>query len=383
MSLVENMVAVIMAGGKGERFWPKSRSSMPKQFLSLWGEGTLLQQTFKRAARVTGSAERVYVITGADYMELVSSQLPGLCSENLIVEPASRDTAPAVGYATVFIERRVPGAVMVVMPSDHIVLDEERFVDTMRYAGEVAESGEYLVTVGVRPTRPEEGYGYIECGGVMMEARGRRAFKVVKFKEKPTLDSAFGFIRDGKHLWNAGIFVWRLNSIRAAFHEHAPHLYAGLEEISALLEERIFGQAEYFVEIEQKIRESFFGFERRSIDYTILEKADNILMVTADFGWDDVGTWAALERIFDKDENGNVIKGEAMAIEATGNIIENSVGDKIIVAFGVKDLVIVNSHDAVLVTDKKGSGNLKKVTEALRRQKVRETVATQIDEGHM
>mgnify|MGYP005840158165 FL=1 len=357
---------VIMAGGKGERFWPKSTKDMPKQFLSLWGTGTLLQQAFARALKVAGDAAGVYVITGPDYAGLVRAQLPGLPPENLIIEPASLDTAPAVGYAAVYLGRRRKDAVMAVMPSDHVVLDDERFAETLRYAAGVAEGGEYLVTIGIRPTRPEEGYGYIECGeplaveglsrtGVHKGDRKAVSCRVRRFTEKPRLEEALAFLKTGRYLWNAGIFVWTISAFKRALAAHAPILYEGLREIERSLEEG-----------PDAVREKFLTLERRSIDYALMEKAENIVVVPGDFGWDDVGTWAALERIYDKDENGNVIKGEAVAIEAGGNIIENSMGDKLFVAFGVRDLVIVNSEDVVLVADKRRSGNLKKVTETLR-----------------
>lgn len=356
---------VIMAGGRGERFWPKSTKEMPKQFLSLWGTDTLLQQAFARALKVTGDAAGVYVITGPDYEGLVRAQLAELPPENLIIEPAGRDTAPAVGYAAVYLGGRRKDAVMVVLPSDHVVLDDERFAETLRYAAGVAASGDWLVTIGIRPTRPEEGYGYIECGepldggGAFAGGPGAAAYRVRRFTEKPRVEEALAFLKTGRYLWNAGIFVWTISAFRHALARHAPLLHGGLRQIERSLEEG-----------PDAIREKFLTLERRSIDYALMEKADNIVVVPGDFGWDDVGTWAALERIYDKDENGNVIKGEAVAIEAGGNIIDNSLGDKLFVAFGVRDLVIVNSEDVVLVADKKRSGSLKRVTEVLRGRKV-------------
>jgi len=360
---------VIMAGGRGERFWPKSTKDMPKQFLSLWGTGTLLQQAFARALKVTGDAAGVYVITGPDYAGLVRVQLPTLLPENLIIEPAGRDTAPAVGYAAVCLGRRMKDAVMVVLPSDHVVLDDEGFAETLKYAAGVAASGEYLVTIGIRPTRPEEGYGYIECGeplemeglsgtGVHKGDRKVVCYRVRRFTEKPRVDEALAFLKTGRYLWNAGIFVWTISAFKRAVAAHAPLLHEGLSQIERLWKEG-----------SEAVREKFLTLERRSIDYALMEKAENIAVVPGDFGWDDVGTWAALERIYDKDENGNVIKGEAVAIEASGNIVDNSTGDKLFVAFGVRDLVIVNTEYVVLVADKKRSGNLKKVTEVLKGRK--------------
>lgn len=365
-----NIVAVIMAGGKGQRFWPKSTNATPKQFLSLWGTGSLLQQTFSRAQGVAKDLNGIYVITGPDYGELVHAQLPELPPENIIIEPAGCDTGPAIGYAAIYLGQRVGNAVMVVMPSDHVILDNEKFATTMQYAAMVAQQGDYLVTIGIRPTRPEEGYGYIECGEPLntedllgSEAQqGDRhgvCYRVKRFTEKPRFEEALEFLKTDRHLWNAGIFVWTISTFRRAIGAHASLLNEGLCQLERLLELK-----------SDAVKEKFLALERRSIDYALLEKAENIVVVPGDFGWDDVGTWAALERIYNKDENGNVIKGEAIAIEAGGNIIENSTGDKLLVAFGVKDLVIVNSENALLVADKRRSANLKKVAELLREQKI-------------
>ncbi|HHV61386.1 MAG TPA: NTP transferase domain-containing protein [Firmicutes bacterium] len=391
--MLKRCVAVIMAGGKGERFWPKSTASRPKQFLALWGEGTLLQQAFRRASRLAGGPGAVFVVTGPDYVDLVREQLPDLPFDNLIIEPAARDTAPAIGYAVLWVERRVPEAVMVVIPSDHVILDEDRFVATLRYAAHVAATGEYLVTVGIKPTRPEEGYGYIEYGDEYLAecsgehlAQGKpgsgqgqgpgggspgggegesgsgaeRAFRVKRFTEKPDLRKALEFIRGGRHLWNAGMFAWQVTTIRAALERHAPGIAGGLRTIEGLLT----GLGLHGLE---RVREIFLELDKTSIDYAVLEKADNILVVPADFGWDDVGTWTALERIRDHDENGNVVQGRAVLVDASGNIVENSSGDKMLVAFGVDDLVIVNTDDVVLIADKRKSGSLKKLSEVLKR----------------
>ena len=434
------IVAVIMAGGKGERFWPKSTASRPKQFLALWGEGTLLQQAFHRCDRLAGGPDAVFVVTGPDYVDLVREQLPDLPPDNLIVEPGARDTAPAIGYATLHVERRMPDAVMVVVPSDHVILDEDKFVSTLRRAAYVAACGDYLVTIGITPTRPEEGYGYIECGDECRAVPGNpegdptqtrtppgfgdqcfneheaalgvagRVFRVKRFTEKPDVGTALEFIRSGKHLWNAGMFAWRIPSIRAALERHAPSVATGLHTIEGLLGAKDSGPADPgvwasnphssagepdsdvrttesggtrslsigdsdagpegqhpFRDTNAFVRDAFLGLEKRSIDYAVLEKADNVLVVLADFGWDDVGTWAALERIRDRDEKGNVVQGRAVLVDSRGNIVENSSGDKMLVAFGVDNLVIVNTEDVVLVADKRKSGSLRKATETLRR----------------
>jgi mannose-1-phosphate guanylyltransferase len=352
-----DVVIVIMAGGRGERFWPKSTASTPKQFLSLIGEETLLQQTFNRAVLATHAPENVYVITGTAYRELVLSQLPELPIENLIIEPEGRDTAPAIGYAAVTIRAQRHDAIMVVLPSDHVILDEDKFLNTLEYSVELASRGDYLITLGIKPTRPEVGYGYIEFSQPLNE--DSKAYRVKSFKEKPDADTALKFLKDGRYLWNAGIFVWKISSILQAFQRYAPGMYHSLCTIENHLK----------YEKSDEVSSVFMTLERKSIDYSILEKADNILVVTGDFGWDDMGTWVALERICAKDDHGNIIKGETITIDATGNIIDNSIGDKLFVAFGVTDLVMVNSDDVILVAEKKASADLKRVVEEVRRRK--------------
>ena len=261
-----------------------------------------MQQSFRRALKATGKANNVYVITGPDYIELVASQLPELPPENLIVEPTSRDTAPAIGYATIHLKQRLQDAVMIVIPSDHVVLDEERFAETLLRAAEVASEGEYLVTIGIKPTRPEESYGYIECAEPLAEynesliiegnnetnreidghKKEVRVYRVRKFIEKPPVEVALKFLKGGRHLWNAGIFVWKLSTIRRAFSEYAPAVYEGLREIESMLQrDEETGRREDFL---AEIQKRFLALERKSIDYALLEKADNILVVPGDFG---------------------------------------------------------------------------------------------------
>ena len=350
---MKGIKVLLMAGGRGERFWPKSRASMPKQFLNLYGKDSLLQQAFSRALEITGETSDIYVITGKEYQALTSSQLPQLPKENIIVEPAGRNTAPAIGYASIVIEQRIKqDAAMIVMPSDHVVLNNTVFCQTINKAAEAADYFNSLVTIGMKPTRPEEGYGYIECGQPLLP----EVYQVKRFVEKPPLQTALAFLKDGNYLWNAGIFVWKLSAFKNILAAYAPSLADKLSKIRQFLLE---GNCE-------KAEEQFLDLEARSIDYALLERAREILVVPGEFGWDDVGTWAALERIFTKDENENIIQGEAEVLDSQGNIIENTLADKLIVAYRIDDMLIVNDKDVVLVTKKEASTDLKNVLAKLK-----------------
>lgn len=346
-------VVLLMAGGRGERFWPKSRASMPKQFLSLYGKDSLLQQSFARALVVTGNPHEIFVVTGQEYKDLTISQLPQLPEDNIIIEPAGRNTAPAIGYASLLIRQKIgQDAAIAIMPSDHVVLNQELFCQTINQALAVAIDSANLVTIGIKPTRPEEGYGYIECGQPFLE----NMFQVKRFVEKPPLQTALAFLKSGNYLWNAGIFIWRLSAFQKALETYAPALFEGLERIKEYLLAKDTAQ----------VKEQFLSLEAQSIDYALLERAENIVVVPGEFGWDDVGTWAALERVFAKDENENIIKGEALVFESQGNIIDNTLADKVIVAYGVENMIIVNAKDVMLITKKEHSADLKKVLAKLK-----------------
>jgi mannose-1-phosphate guanylyltransferase len=346
-------VVLLMAGGRGERFWPKSRASMPKQFLSLFGKESLLQQSYIRALGVTEDPDGIFVVTGKEYQKLTRSQLPDLPEENIISEPQGRDTAPAIGYASAVIDSRLgQDAAIAIMPSDHVVLNEKIFCQTIDQALEVAIDSQQLVTIGIKPTRPEEGYGYIECGQLL----GDSLYRARRFIEKPPLKTALAFLKSGNYLWNTGIFAWRLSTFNSTVKAVAPTLSSGLVKIRQLLSQG---------EIDQ-VHLQFLSLEAQSIDYALLEHAENLVAVLGEFGWDDVGTWASVERVFAKDEHENIIKGEAVVFESRGNIIDNTLSDKVIVAYGVEEMLIVNAQDVMLITKKEHSSNLKKVLAKLK-----------------
>lgn len=348
---MDRVAVVIMAGGRGERFWPKSRAHRPKQFLQLFGEGTLLQQAYHRARRLA-PADQVYVVTGDDYRDLVAEQLPEHPRGQVIVEPVGRDTAPCIGLAALVVERQDPGTVMIVLPSDHAILNEDRFVETLQSAARAAASGAYLVTIGIRPTRPETGYGYIQYGEPL--AGEGKVHAVRRFAEKPDAETAQRFLMEGDYLWNSGMFAWQAGVIRDAMAAHLPELHHGLERIRPALG----------TEAEARVLESEFGLlPPISIDFGVMEKADNVLVLPGDFGWDDLGTWAAMPRIGQADEQGNVISGQAVLIDSKDCIVEG--GRRLVVGFGVEKLVLVDTEDVLFVSDASRMDQLKRVVAEL------------------
>lgn len=374
------LAVLVLAGGRGERFWPRSRASLPKQFLRLSGPRTLLQETFRRARRLV-PADRVYVVTPARYRDLTLGQLPELPPGNVVVEPFGRDTAPGIGLGAVHIARRDPDATMIVLPADHLIAHEDRFHAALSAAAAVAARGRHLVTLGVPPTRPETGYGYIQVGAHLEEVNGRPVRAVRRFTEKPALEQAMGFLAAGDHLWNSGMFAWRISLFRRLLARHLPGLAAGLERIAAALAAAGPASADGprdAAGYEAVVRREFAAFERISIDCGLLERAGEVVVLPGDFGWDDVGSWAALERVRPKDERGNVIEGPVVAVDSRDCILCAGDGEagpaaaaagsgRLLVTYGVDNLLVVDTPDAVLVADKSRSATLKRVVEELKR----------------
>lgn len=361
---------VIMAGGRGERLWPRSTRKKPKQFQAIIGERTLLQQTLDRALSI-GEAGDVYVVTPLEYFHVVREQLPDLPSENIVVEPISMGTTATIGYSASYLKERMPEVVMVVLPSDHIVSDQGKFKEAVDKAVYGARIGDRLITFGVLPTRPETAYGYVEC---QEEPDGNRLIRVKRFTEKPSLDVATEFMQTGKHLWNAGIFAWKASVIINAIAGHAPEFGRALCAIRGLglqsgatIESAIADDADLsgWIGAATEIYAACGVPGPKSIDYAVMEKADNVFVVPVDFMWHDVGNWTAIERIRTRDGFGNAICGRVFALDSHGNIIENCSQDKVIVACGVRDLVIVNADDAILIMDKTQGYDIQKIRKAV------------------
>lgn len=349
------ITAVIMAGGKGERFWPKSRTNCPKQFLSLTSDGeTMIQKTVKRISPIV-NAEDVFIVTNSDYTKIVRQQLHDIPEENILSEPYARNTAPCIGLSAEIISRKYDDdTVMLVLPSDHLIRYEDMYIDTLRNAVKTAEESNSLVTIGITPTYPETGYGYINFERIN-DGNHHGVYKVKKFVEKPDIDTAKEYLASGKYLWNSGMFVWKVSAIKNAVKKFLPDMYRGLEEIG-----KLYGKDGFDKILETNYR----NFESISVDFGIMEKADNIYTVSGSFGWDDVGSWLAMERINRTNEYGNYISGDVITINTHGTIILGN--KKLISAVGVENLVVVDTDDALLICDKNRTQDVKKVIENLK-----------------
>ena len=346
------ITALIMAGGRGERFWPKSRKNMPKQFLSLTDDGkTMIQLTVERISSVV-DMEDIYIATNKDYKELVRSQLPGIPEENIICEPVGRNTAPCIGLGAVHMAKKYDDAIMLVLPSDHLIKFNKMFLSVLKDSCDVAEKDRNLVTIGITPTYAETGYGYIKFDSHVMEGR---AYKVDRFVEKPSLEVAKEYLETEEYLWNSGMFVWKLSSILYNLERFMPETFAGLKRIQASI-----GTPEE----EDVLRKEFAQFQSQSIDYGIMEKAENIYTVPGTVGWDDVGSWLAVERIRKSNEMGNVVSGNIITVGTHNCIIQGE--KKLIATVGLEDLVIVDTEDATLICAKDSTADIKKVLENLK-----------------
>jgi mannose-1-phosphate guanylyltransferase len=340
--------AIVLAGGRGERFWPLSRAGRAKQFLPLVGEKTLLAATVERIAPLV-APWRLAVVTGRDQADAVLASLPGLPPEHVLTEPVGRNTAPAVALGAAWARRRDPEAVLLVVPSDAWVGDDAAYRAALAVAVDAATREEALITLGVVPTRPETGYGYLEMGEAAGD--GPPLHRVARFVEKPDAPKALEYLAGGRHLWNCGIFVMRARVFLAALERHLPEVFRALEEMDA----RGFEAP--------GAREAFYAaVPSVSIDYGVMEKAENVLTVRSSFPWDDLGSWPALERVLPAEE-GVVARGEVLAVECPGSVIYAEEG--VVAALGVKDLVIVRTRDATLVVPKERAQEVRALVQRL------------------
>jgi mannose-1-phosphate guanylyltransferase len=346
-----------MAGGRGERLWPLSTDERPKQFLKLVGERTMLQGT---AARVTPLVpwEKTFVVVGKEHAHLVAEQLPDLPEHNILAEPMGRGTAPCVGLAALCVSPIDPAGVMVVLPADHVIKDEKRFLALLEDAVAIASDGKHLVTLGIPPTFPATGYGYIRASRPCARAScGQQALAVERFTEKPDRATAERFLNEGGYYWNSGMFIWRADAILREIEEHIPALYRGLTEIAQHL-----GRPDE----EAVIEEVYARQESLSIDHGIMEKSRRTCVLpTGAIGWSDVGDWAALESVLPKDEKGNVLLADHRGIDTRGTTVVGD-GTRTIVTIGVRDLVIVDTSEALLVMDKSRAQDVKKILPLLK-----------------
>lgn len=344
--------ALIMAGGRGERFWPRSRKNLPKQFLSLTGDGkTMIQLTVERILPLV-DMEDIYIATNRDYKALVKEQLPELPEENILCEPVGRNTAPCIGLGAIHINKKYEDAVMMVLPSDHLIKNTIMFVDTLRDACEVAEAGANIVTLGITPDYPETGYGYIKFEP---EHKEGQAYRVERFVEKPDLETAKKYLETQQYLWNSGMFIWKVSTILDNTKRFLPDTYARLMKIQDAIGTK---EQDTVLDIE------FEKMESVSVDYGILEKASDIYSIPGAFGWDDVGSWLAVSRIRNTDEANNVISGNVIVVNTKDCIVEGT--NKLVAIVGLNDTIVVDTEDATLICNKENAGEIKKVLEVLK-----------------
>ncbi|MDD3333882.1 MAG: mannose-1-phosphate guanylyltransferase [Eubacteriales bacterium] len=346
--------ALIMAGGRGERFWPKSRKQLPKQFLSLTNDKkSMIQLTVDRILPLI-RIEDIYIATNEEYRELVHEQLPELPPENILCEPISRNTAPCIGLGAITMRKKYGDAVMVVLPSDHMIRQKHIFLSVLKDAIEIVQQKESLVTLGISPTSPDTGYGYIQYEADETEDEGG-AYRVKRFVEKPNIELAKEYLASGDYLWNSGMFVWKTSDILNLMEQFLPENYLHLTKI----EEALSTAAQ-----EEVLEREFKQMQSISIDYGVMEKAKNIYILPAAFSWDDVGSWLALERINPLNDQQNIIHGDVITINTKRCIVEGN--SKLIAMLGMEDVIVVDTKDALLLCAKEHAGEIKTIVETLK-----------------
>ncbi len=351
----QHTYVAIMAGGVGSRFWPASRERQPKQFLDILGIGkSLLRITFERFLNLV-PASNILIVTNEIYKDLVLEHIPEISPEQILCEPSRNNTAPCITYTALKLKAKDPNAVFVVAPSDHIILKEQVFVDNISKAVDFANNNDVLVTLGIEPTRPDTGYGYINYVGKSEDG----LHKVKRFTEKPDLDTARFFVSSGEYLWNAGIFVWKVEHLLTAMGKYA----------NGVLE--ILAKGNEFYNTAQEadfIKTHYPSTPNISIDYAIMEKADNIYTIPSDLGWSDLGTWASLYEECPKDENNNVVHAKTAMLMDSKNCLIKAGKDKLVVIKGLDDFIVIDEADVLMIYPKSKEQEVKQVTQAVEKQ---------------
>ena len=354
-----------MAGGVGSRFWPMSRTTKPKQFIDVLGMGkTLIQLTFDRLIKIC-PAENIIVVTNENYVELVRQQLPMIDAENILSEPSRRNTAPCIAYAAHRIKSYDPDATMIVCPSDHIIFDEDSFVEHIQSAADAARKNNWLMTLGIMPTRPDTGYGYIQYIDGEKVYDDIRIKKVKTFTEKPQLELAKEFIKSGDFLWNSGVFIWTVKSIIDALDKYVPDMNALFEKGRKIY--RTIDEADF-------IYQTYMLCKNISIDYAVMENADNVYVVASDFGWSDLGTWGSLYENRQRDQYGNAVVGKNVMIYDSKNCLVHMPQDKMVLLQGLEDYIVVESDGILLICRREDEQEIKQMVTSVRLDKGEEFV---------
>lgn len=340
------LTALIMAGGKGTRFWPLSTEEKPKQFLNLIGDKTMIQMTVSRIKPII-PIERIFICTGEKYVNLVKEQLPELPKKNIIIEPEGRNTTPCIALSAFIIKRYYNDSTMVVLPSDHLINDEENFRNIVEKSSIFLEkNNSAIITLGMKPNRIETGYGYIKYNKYD-ETNQFNTFKVEKFVEKPNEEKAREYLLDNSFLWNGGMFLWKTSNILNEIKKYSVDTYEAIHSITEVEEENL----------QKLINEKYGQTESISIDYAVLEKSENVYVVPSEIGWDDIGTWKSVERYKEKDINNNIIYGNAKVIESKSNIAINK--GKRIIMIGIDDTMTLETDDSIYIVNKNYMDNLR------------------------
>ncbi len=351
---MQNIYTLIMAGGSGTRFWPRSKTQKPKQYLNIFGESSLLQDTIKRFATFT-EKENIYIVSSATQAKVLEEQTPMLPKQNLIYEPVGRNTLPCIGLAAMYAERENPDGIMVVSPSDHLITNNQLFEDTVLAAVKIADKRDGIVTIGITPSYPATGYGYVKTKEDITGSEKIAQFKVERFVEKPDEKTASEYLKQGGFYWNSGLFVFKVSVFLEAVEKFTPELYADLRKIQT-----DFGNPTY----EETLDTIYRAVKGISVDYGIMEHADNIFLVEGNFDWNDLGSWESVYLTDKKDENGNAGSGETLLVDTQNSYVYS---DKNLVAVvGLEDVIVVQDGNTTLVCKRDKAEDVKKIVEKLK-----------------
>lgn len=356
----ENFYSVIMAGGRGSRFWPRSRKKSSKQILNIIGKNTMIQDTVYRTDGLI-TPDRIYIVTNQLLRDEIIEQVPEVPEDQVIAEPKARSTAPALGLAAAMIYKKDPDAIIAAFAADHLIEDDDLLQQDLTFAAQIAEERDLLVTFGVPMLRPETGFGYILAGETITESDGTRARKVVHFTEKPNRETAESFLSNPDYFINSGMFVWKARVLLEEIDIHLPDLGKGLKKIASRLGTPLEAKM---------IGEIFPAFKSISIDYGVMEKSERVAMVPARFGWNDIGSWSSLYEVWPKDENGNASIGRKLSIDTKNSLIYSP--KKFVATIGLEDIVIVETEDALLVCHKDRAQDVSKIVDLCRERKLEE-----------